>query len=183
MLISRHGKEIFGFCLYLTGSRTEAEDLYQDAFLKALERMHKMDGGQNPKAFLIAIAVGLWKNHRRKAAWRRRIAPMEHLEGDHTPLEGLCGTPTPEDIAVLREQAALVRNAAQCLTDRLKIPLYMHYTAGMPVEEIAAALRIPEGTVKSRLHHARKKMKAALEADPHEGRNLESSAEARLGAD
>ncbi|MNC11611.1 ECF RNA polymerase sigma factor SigW [compost metagenome] len=183
VLISRHGNEIFSFCFYLTGNRTDAEDLYQEAFLKALERIHMINREQNPKALLLALAAGLWKNHRRKAAWRMRIAPMKHFDGEISSPEKMGGSPTPEDIAILHEQSDLLRKAACSLKECYKVPLLMHYTAELSVEEIAIALHIPKGTVKSRLHHARKKIKQAMEVDAHEGRNLDSLVEARFGAD
>lgn len=181
MLVDRHGNEIFSFCLYLTGNRADAEDLYQEAFLKALERIHRINGEQNPKAFLLAIAAGLWRNHCRKAAWRRRIAPMKPI--DEASFNSSDSPPTPENIAILHEQSVQLRKAVHNLKDCFKVPLLMHYTADLSIEEIASALRIPKGTVKSRLHSARKKTKQILEADAHEGRNLESFVEAHFGAD
>lgn len=182
MLVSRHGNEIFSFCLYLTGNRADAEDLYQEAFLKALERIHRINGEQNPKAFLLAIAAGLWRNHCRKTAWRRRIAPMKPIEDEASSI-GSDSPSTPEDIAILHEQSFQLRKAVHNLKDCFKVPLLMHYTADLSMEEIASALRIPKGTVKSRLHSARKKIKQTLEAEAHEGRNLESFVEAHFGAD
>jgi len=70
---------------------------------------------------------------------------------------------TPEDVVILRERCAVIRAAADKLNDKLRIPLYMYYTAEMSVEDIATALRIPQGTVKSRLHKARKILKEILE--------------------
>lgn len=64
-----------------------------------------------------------------------------------------------------RNPKAFLISIAIRLHDKLKLPLYMYYTADMTVEEIASALRIPPGTVKSRLHKARKIMRNVLEVD------------------
>ncbi|WP_372631622.1 RNA polymerase sigma factor [Cohnella sp.] len=166
-LVKLHGKSIYGFCCKLTGNRADADDLYQETFLKAVELRFKMDPSRNPKAYLISIAVLLHKNHRRKLAWRQRIAPTAELgEAADRLLVPLASEATPEDAVLSLELRAMIREAAHRLNDKLKLPLYMYYTADMTIEEIASTLRIPPGTVKSRLHKARENMRKVLEVDP-----------------
>lgn len=160
-LVKLHGKSIYGFCYKLTGNKEDTDDLYQETFLKAMELRLKMDASRNPKAFLISIAIRLHKNYRRKLAWRHRIAPTAELgEAAIKP-----GSISPEDAVLSLELRTMIQDAAHRLDDKLKLPLYMFYTADMTVEEIASALRIPQGTVKSRLHKARKTMRKGLEVD------------------
>ena len=78
--IDIYGKDIYGFCRQVTGNRQDGDDLYQDTFMKALELKDKIDRQQNPKSYLLSIAVRLWKNRRRKYAWRQRIAGMESFQ-------------------------------------------------------------------------------------------------------
>jgi RNA polymerase sigma-70 factor (ECF subfamily) len=167
-IVERHGKAIYGFCYNLAGNRTDTEDLYQETFLKAMEICHKIDLEQNPKGYLISIAIRIWKNNRRKYARRQRIAPTEELQEDLCPCSDTGSTNSPEEIAISREQIKLVHIAAASLQDKLKIPLYMRYGADMPIESIAAALHIPQGTVKSRLHNARKSIQKLLEVNAYE---------------
>ncbi|MEO3945980.1 sigma-70 family RNA polymerase sigma factor [Gorillibacterium sp. CAU 1737] len=170
-LVRQHGKAVYGFCLRLTASPADAEDLYQETFLKAVELCRQLDEGRNPKAYLFSIAVGLHRNRRRKFAWRQRIAPTSSLPEDSSCSEARpfsAETASPEDIFLSRERAEGIRTAAEALGDRLRIPLYLHYTAELSVDEIAATLGIPAGTVKSRLHKARKRIKLMLEAEDHE---------------
>lgn len=164
-LIKIHGKAVYGFCYRLAGNKEDADDLYQETFLKAIEVIHKMDTNQNPKSFLIAIAIRLRKNNRRKFAWRQRIAPTAGLNEavDHASVSE--SEATPEDAVLSHELRDMIQAAADRLEDKLKIPLYMHYTAEMSIEEIAQALRIPPGTVKSRLFKARSNMKKLLEVE------------------
>jgi RNA polymerase sigma-70 factor (ECF subfamily) len=70
---------------------------------------------------------------------------------------------SPEDALISKEISERIQEAAEGLHDRLRIPLYMYYTAEMSNEEIASALKIPKGTVKSRLHKAHKILKDVLE--------------------
>ncbi|WP_082651736.1 RNA polymerase sigma factor [Gorillibacterium timonense] len=170
-LVRQHGKAVYGFCLRLAPTIADAEDLYQETFLKAVERCERLDDSRNPKALLFSIAVGLHRNRRRKAAWRQRIAPTGELLEDAVRPESReqpSGTASPEDILLSREREEGIRTAARKLDDRLQIPLYLHYAADMSIDDIAAALKVPAGTVKSRLHKARKRIKLMLEADDHE---------------
>ncbi len=164
-LVSTHGKAVYGFCYKLSKNKTDADDLYQETFLKAMELYFKIDSKNNPKGFLISVAVRLWKNNRRKYARRNRLAPTEEIS------ENICSSyinhseVSPENIVISNELRNNLLAAADKLNDKLRIPLYMYYTAGMSNEDIAAALRIPLGTVKSRLYKARKVLRNIMEVE------------------
>lgn len=161
--VSLHGNAVYGFCHKLAKNRADTDDLYQETFLKAMELCHKIDMNNNPRGFLISIAVRLWRNNRRKYARRNRLAPVEELNENISSSYISSEKLSPENIAVSRELRHAIQNAADKLNDKLRIPLYMYYTAGMSNEDIAAALKIPQGTVKSRLYKARKILKNTLE--------------------
>ena len=75
--IYAYGKDLFSFCCLVTGSRQEAEDLYQDTFLKMYEVREGLSVEKNPKSFLMGVSVNLYRNRRRKYAIRRRILGTE----------------------------------------------------------------------------------------------------------
>lgn len=164
-LVKLHGKSIYGFCYQLMGNKEDTDDLYQETFLKAVELRRKLDASRNPKAFLISIAIRLHKNHRRKLAWRQRIAPTAALDEAANKPGSFASEATPEEAVLSLELRTMLENAASQLDDKIKLPLYMYYTADMTVEEIALALGIPTGTVKSRLFKARKTMRQVLEVN------------------
>ena len=163
-----HGKSIYSFCRHLTENAADADDLYQETFLKAVELHWQIDAAQNPKGFLVAVAARLWRNRRRKYAWRQRIAPMGQWDEqeEQQPTQTYCNN--PEELALQWEQQRLVRQAVSELPDKWKLPVYMYYTVGLSIEEIASLLRIPTGTVKSRLYKARKVLKEKLEVSWNE---------------
>ncbi|MEK8126690.1 sigma-70 family RNA polymerase sigma factor [Paenibacillus filicis] len=167
-LIKLHGRAIYGFCSKLTRNKADTDDLYQETFLTAMEVLHKLDVNHNPRGFLISIAIRLRNNNRRKFAWRQRIAPTAELNEDVHKICKSEGEATPEEVVLSRELRDVIQAAADKLNDKLKIPLYMYYTAEMSVDEIASTLNIPSGTVKSRLHQARKSMKQILEVESYE---------------
>jgi RNA polymerase sigma-70 factor (ECF subfamily) len=77
-MIREYGKDIYSFCIYLTGSRDLADDLYQQTFLTIIEK-GDIDPDNNPRSYLLGIAVNLRNNQRRKLLFRRN---REYLESD-----------------------------------------------------------------------------------------------------
>ena len=85
-IIQEYGDDVYRFCFHLTGSREEADDLYQDTFVKAIQIGHRLDRGGNIRSFLMGISVNLWKNRRKKDKRRRELVLNyeERRMGDHS---------------------------------------------------------------------------------------------------
>lgn len=161
--IDVYGKDIYSFCRYLTNNIQEADDLYQDTFLKAIERHRQIDYSNNPKSYLISIAFHIWKNRKRKYAWRKRIADIHSLSEDFAAEPADPSASSMEEHLVEQEEAAIVRQAVAHLTERYKIIILLYYMEELSVAQISAILKIPSGTVKSRLYQARKLLAKELE--------------------
>ena len=80
--IEVYGKDIYTFCLWLAKNQEYADDLYQDTFLTAIEVIDRIDSTENMKSYLLSISIRLWKNRKRKWAWRNRIAPTVEMTED-----------------------------------------------------------------------------------------------------
>lgn len=161
--IDEYGTDIYTFCSQITGNREEAEDLYQDTFLKAVELEGKIDYSKNPRSYLVSIALRVWKNRRRKFAWRKRIAEICAFT-EETAKSGIIGQEDSAENEVLkRELEEQVQKAVGNLAEKYRIPVYLYYTLQLSMEEIANVMEIPQGTVKSRLHKARTLLKRELE--------------------
>jgi RNA polymerase sigma-70 factor (ECF subfamily) len=167
-LVETMGAEVYSFCLQLTRSKDEAEELYQETMLTALEKYRKIDMLGNPKSFLLGITIGLWKNKRRKFARRGRICPQTSLDEQLEEVYGVDEGRSPEEEIVRQETVQMVRRMTEELPEKLRIPVYLYYSRELPLEEIAEAMHIPKGTVKSRLHKARLMLKSRLEAEENE---------------
>lgn len=162
-LIETEGRVIYAFCCHLTREKDEADELYQETMLKAMGRLSRMELSGNPKSFLMGIAAKSWKNKRRKYAHRQSIAPEDSLDQESFE-EKLAGMEdSPEETYLSKELCRLVRRETAALKEKYRIPVYLYYSAEMSIEEIAAALHIPKGTVKSRLYTARTKIAKKLE--------------------
>lgn len=162
--IELYGKDIYAFCRQLTYSQQEADELYQDTFLKAMELIHKINMQENPKSYLLSIALRLCRNRRRKYVRRKQIAEIESLTEEKQDVEQESEI-SLEDEVLERERAAEVRKAVQQLDEKYRLPVYLYYMEELSLQEIAKVLKIPKGTVKSRLYQARELLRKRLEVD------------------
>jgi RNA polymerase sigma-70 factor (ECF subfamily) len=159
--IREYGRDLYSFCRSVTRNLEEAQDLYQDTFLKLYEIGDRLVTLNNPKSYLMGIAVNLYRNEKRKLSVRRRIVGVwQSVEEMDTDI--------PEDARLLeeeviaREECRIVRSAVQSLADKYRLPVLLFYMEELSLSEIASVLRLPEGTVKSRLHRAKRILQQML---------------------
>ena len=171
-LVDAHGTAVYRFCLRLCGCREEANDLFQQTFLRATELCERIDPDANPKAFLFSIAARTAQRRRGKLSRRRRIAPTDSLDDCQGLAEGTADPGRLEDGVVRDELRALTLRAIDGLPDRLRLPIVLYYGEELPIDGIAAILNIPKGSVKSRLHRARTLLKQRLEESGYESQTI-----------
>ena len=155
-LVDEYGGSVYKFCRSLTYSKEDADDLFQETFLRVFEKPSKINVCENPQSFLFSTAIFIWKSWKRKFARRNRIAPAATLN------ETTEGGDDLEAGIIMREEARIVRDLVEALPENLRIPIIMCYTMEMSLANIAATLCIPVGTVKSRLFKARKLIEKGL---------------------
>ena len=159
--IDDFGTDVYRFCLKLCADKEDAEDLYQQTFLKALETEWTLDWGKNPKALFFSLAHNLWKSDKRKQARRNAIAPCSKFDGE-TELV-LYSEENMEEGYLQKELIAEVRQIIQTLPEKFQVPLILFYFSDCPIEQIATIIKKPPGTVKSRLFKGRNLIKKRLE--------------------
>jgi len=159
-LVGEYSDTVYRFCLSLTFRKEDADDLFQDTYLRAFSKIEKIRVSKNPQSFLLSIATSLWKSHKRKYARRNRLAPIVDMDetnySDSTRLE---------DSLVADEEVQIVRELVNDLPDKLKITVVMYYTIEMSLSDIAETLKVPIGTVKSRISRARGIIRKGLEKE------------------
>ena len=157
-LADKHGKSIYRFCRKLTYSKVDADDLFQDTFLSALEK------GIDTESRLLTTAIYLWKSKKRKFARRSRIAPIVQLDDSYAVID----PDDTEDRIIMGEMLKVTHELVDILPEKLRIPVLLYYSAEQSVADISAATNIPEGTVKSRLYKARKEIEKGLKKHGYE---------------
>lgn len=166
--INEYGTAVYRFCRSIARTREDADDLYQDTMLRAIEKSGRIEAANNPRSYLIGIAAKLWAYQRRRETRRERIAPTQEMNEEIMQSAGSASQKTPELITLELERNELVRRAVAQLPDNMRIPVYMYYTAEMSVKEIAKATGVPSGTVKSRLYKARQAVRAIMEENDYD---------------
>ena len=158
--IEEYGKDVYSFCVYLTRSRQDADDLYQQTFLVAFEK-NEIDETLKPVSYLLSIAANLWNNQKRKYLWRKKKANIIYFQEEN--LEQIAeDAQTVEEAMIKCDERELVRKAVDELPDKMRVVVLMYYMEDLSMEEIAKALGIPTGTVKSRLHQAKARLKERM---------------------
>jgi len=161
LLITRTQKKAFGLAYHIIGDYHKAEDLLQEAYLRVFRSIHTL---RSPRAFRAWLAQ-IITNLARDAFSRQKLYEVRY---DELP-EQSGSSLLPEGAMLAKEH---VREALSHLsmTERTTIMLREYYE--LSYEELAQVLRIPLGTVKSRLNEARKKLVAGMERKEAQRRGL-----------
>ncbi len=161
-LVRRHQGPVYRLLRRMLGSREEAEDVAQEAFLSLHRHGHRFRGDARFSTFVYRVAANAALNRRRSLG--RRRARERQLAGHQAAGTDLPSTPRdPEDAASGAEVQVEVQRALLELPPDLRIASILYDIEGVPYAEVARVLGIPEGTVKSRIHRARKALRDLLQ--------------------
>jgi RNA polymerase sigma-70 factor (ECF subfamily) len=161
-----HLDAAFNLARHLTGDDHEAEDVVQDACLRALKYFSSFRGG-NGKAWLLRIV-----RHTFYTRWKRRGMSESLTTAFDEEVHGMeSSEPADPERSVLREDARRVlREAMAMLPPAAREVIVLRELEGLSYEEISRVVRVPMGTVMSRLARARERLQAALSAHASEWR-------------
>lgn len=152
-LYERHAGELRYYLLRMGRSPHLADDLTQEAFLRALDRLSGFSGRSSFKTWLFRIATNLLNDHMRR---RQTVG----LALDDMP----SGQRTPAELAEHNEEAHRVRQAVDALPESLRAPLVLVRLEGMKYREAAEALGISLNALRMRVYRAHMALVAALRA-------------------
>jgi RNA polymerase sigma-70 factor (ECF subfamily) len=164
MLFERYGEVTRRHLRRITGDDAAAQDLVQEAFLRVWTRAAQWDGRGSFKAWLYRIATNLALNYLRTVR-RRRELPLdaeddgEEDEGDLVPAWMVDASAPGPDAALERaEEREQVQQLVEALPDGKRTVFRLVHEMEMTLRDAAEELGIPEGTAKSRLHYAKKRL-------------------------
>jgi len=162
-LVKRHERRVFRLLLRMMGSREEAEDVAQETFLSLHRHGKRFRSEARFSTFVYRVAANAALNRRRSLG--RNRARIQKLAVRQAAGDDLPSAPRdPEDATAGREHSAHVREALTRLSPSLRMPVVLYDIEGLAYGEIARVLGVAEGTVKSRIHRARKALRSELEA-------------------
>jgi len=156
-LVVAYQHRVFGLALRMLGNRAEAEEVAQETFLRAHRAVRDFRGDSTLATWLYAIASRLCLT--RLGSGERRLAS----QGEDLLLRLPSGQASPAALAEQGELEAALHRAIAELSEERRIVVVLRDLEGLAYEEIAAALELPIGTVRSRIHRARMDLKEKLE--------------------
>jgi RNA polymerase sigma-70 factor (ECF subfamily) len=167
-VVERYQERVFALVHGIVRDAHEVEDVAQEVFLKVYTRIAAFDERSQFYTWLYRVAVNAAKDHVKKRV-RRPAVPLD--EADALP----GGAENPSAGAARSETRRLVREAIDALPLKYREVLALRELEGLSYEEIAAVLDISIGTVESRLHRARSRLKRRLMGHVRRPDTLEAS--------
>lgn len=160
-LVKRYRHRIYALALHMTGSPSDADDITQDAFVRAFRNIHRFEGRSEFFTWLYRIALNRALNVRRDQA-RRRTADLDDPRVVVAVAVDSGGD--PGRALELRETYVCLVKAFDRLSPLLRTTVALTMMQGLSYPEAAVVLETTEGTVAWRIHEARKQMRVAIEA-------------------
>jgi len=149
-LIEQYQHRLFRYLVYLSGNRELAEDLFQETWIRVLERGHQYDGQHEFSTWLYAVARNLTIDYLRT----KRPLSLDGLMEDeeHAPLEPADTRPMAWEVVQQHEQAERISAALVSLPAEYRETVVLRFQEGLALDEIATITGTKLGTVKSRLY-------------------------------
>ena len=163
-LVRPHFDRLYRLAWRLTGQKAEAEDLFQELLIKAYGKLDDLVEIDDPGSWLSRVMYNLFIDERRRFA-RRRMHTVEEGEMSGDGLAGLPGVDNPAWNHERLERMQKLDFALSKLSDEHRVVVLLHDTEGYKLSEIQDLIGIPVGTVKSRLHRARARLREILIED------------------
>ena len=161
-LVTMHQAAAFRVAYVLLGTAADAEDAAQEGFVRAYLALDRFRAGEPFRPWLLQV-VGNEARNRRRARGRRESLAVRAIAAVRGASGGEPLSPAPEVAALEGETQAEVRTAVAALGEGERLVVTCRYLLGLSEAETAAALGIPAGTVKSRLHRGLRRLRDRLE--------------------
>ena len=150
--MERCGDAVYRLAYCRLGSHADAEDVYQEVFLRLMQDTTEFRYAEHLKAWLLRVTLSRCADLRR-SAWFRHTAPLEAA---------------PDAAAPVQDDNEELWQAVHALPDDLRTVVWLHYVEGYRTDEIAGLVGCRPATVRTRLHRARKQLKLDLEGSDDE---------------
>ena len=177
LLVAAYEKNVFNVALQMTGNREDAQDMAQEAFIKAYSSLSSFRGDSRFSSWLYRIVANVCLDFKRRQSRRPSASlTVEDDEGESVQLDIADESQSPETLLEQKMTREAVREGLQQLPDEQRQILLLREIQGLSYEEIGEVMDLEPGTVKSRIFRARKKLCAFLLKDG----NIPDSISSRL---
>jgi RNA polymerase sigma-70 factor (ECF subfamily) len=164
ILVEKYKRKAFRIAYQVLRDQEDALDAAQEAFVKAFRALPSFKGDSAFYTWLFRITMNLALDRKRQRATRARSMGTDDVPPDEWERTAVSTDPDPEALASGAERRARIQKALDSLSENHRAIIILSDIEGLQYREIAEVLGIPMGTVMSRLHHARKRLRDALGA-------------------
>jgi RNA polymerase sigma-70 factor (ECF subfamily) len=158
-LVEEYGNDVLRIATVILKSKELAEDVYQETFLRVVRSYSSYRRESSEKTWIISIAVNVCRDYMR-SAWKRRVIVTDDFLTYSSDND-------TEDIIEKRSERQALINAILKLPDKYREIIHLYYYQEMGIKDISDILRIPGGTVKSRLFKARALLHDMIGGEAH----------------
>ena len=165
ILIKKYENMLYKYCFYLTGSKEEGNDLFQETWLKAFTKIKTYSDDYSFKNWLLSIASNTYKDwYRKQKRWSKKIKSYFKSDRMDKEMESIPSNQNlPEEEYITKDTSNELKELVIKLKTHYKEVIILYYFEEKSIKEISFILSIPEGTVKSRLSQAKKILKQRME--------------------
>lgn len=164
-LIQQYKTLLYSFSIKLARNRYDAEDLFQDTWVKVFNKLHTFNDQKSFENWLFTICLNTYRDQYSKTKrWINIIQDFFTSEQKEKIFETYKEEKqlVEEQVIQLYEEKVLIEKLNQ-LHDRFRVPIILYYFHDLTYKEISMVIKIPEGTVKSRISLGKKKLKDLIE--------------------
>jgi len=168
-IVQRYNRRIYNICYRFAGSGDDADDLTQEVFIKMYRTLNSYDVDRGAfMTWVTTVTRNLLVDHFRKTRQERMTDSLDTASSDHEDAMALSERipdrgPAPDSRVQTREAKEAVHQALQKLSPELREAVILRDLQDMDYREIATALKVPEGTVKSRINRGRAELARLLQ--------------------
>lgn len=145
-VIEKYSNMVYKLALSRTKSKEDAEDIFQDTFLKLSNKMPDFESEEHEKAWLIRVTINLSKNLF-TSSWKQKTIPLD------------------EELKFEDKEVSDVYFEVLKLSQKYRTIIHLFYYEGLNIKEISNVLKVNENTIKTRLSRAREQLKIGLGGD------------------
>ena len=168
-IVQKYHRRIYNICYRFAGSGNDAEDLTQEVFIKMYRTLNSYDGDRGAfMTWVTTITRNLLVDHFRKTKQERMTDSLDTVSSEHDDAMPLSEQipdrgPAPDSRVQSHEAGKTVHQALQKLSPELREAVILRDLQDMDYREIATVLKVPEGTVKSRINRGRAELARLLQ--------------------
>jgi RNA polymerase sigma-70 factor (ECF subfamily) len=163
-LVRQYESDVFRLALSIVGDVAEANEITQETFIAMLRSLRSYEERKSFKAWLYTIALNLSRSHLRKRKTleklRNTLSTLFRVETQKLP--------SPEEAVIRNQQEQALWDQLNGMDEKFRSVVVLRYFHELSIAEISEILSVNEGTIHSRLHTARERLKQALETLPGE---------------